>query len=247
MDSVVTLSISSNIATVQMADRQARNTFSKGLVQGLIETFQKINSDPELKVVVIHGYDTYFCCGGTQDELLKIVSGTITFDDLAFYRVLLDCPLPTIAAMQGHAIGGGLAVGSFADMMVLAEESMYSTNFMKYGFTPGMGATYLIPKKFGESLGNEMLFTARNYHGSTLKARGVSMDVVKRSEVIAKAQEIAQELSSKPRESLILLKEHLSKKIKAELSIVIEQELAMHSKTFAQAEVKVRIETLFGK
>ena len=51
--------------------------------------------------------------------------------------------------MQGHGIGGGFVVGLFADFVILSRESVYSTNFMKYKFTPGMGATYIVPKKIG--------------------------------------------------------------------------------------------------
>lgn len=247
MNSCVTLNIVQGIATVQLIDRQARNTFSQTLIQGLLQTFKVINSHPEVKVVVIHGYDNYFCCGGTQEELLKIFSGEVSFVDLEFYRLLLDCPVPTIAAMQGHAIGGGLALGCFADIIILGEECVYSTNFMKYGFTPGMGATYTIPRKFGENLGYEMLYNAKNYHGKVLKDRGISLEVVKKNEVVPTAMEHAQELSRKTRTSLIVLKQHLTQKIKEDLPSIIEKELTMHRLTFVESEVKERIETLFGK
>ena len=82
-----------------------------------------------------------------------------------------------ISAMQGHALGGGLAFGCFADIIVMGVECIYSANFMKYGFTPGMGATYIIPRKFGEVLGTEMLLTAKNYYGSELKERGASAKI----------------------------------------------------------------------
>lgn len=99
------------IAVVEMADHTYRNTFSQPLSEGLVHTFEAIQQNPNVKVVVIHGYDNYFCCGGTQEELLKIFEGEIKFNDLAFYRVLLDCEIPTISAMQGHGIGDGLAFG----------------------------------------------------------------------------------------------------------------------------------------
>ncbi|MBA3720788.1 MAG: enoyl-CoA hydratase/isomerase family protein [Parachlamydiaceae bacterium] len=243
----VTLEITEGVAIVQLADKEARNTFSHSLIKGLIETFKAIETDSRIKVVVIHGYDNYFCCGGTQEELLKIFDGKITFVDLNFYRLLLDCPVPTIAAMQGHAIGGGLALGCFADIILLAEESIYSTNFMKYGFTPGMGATYTIPKKFGESIGHEMLFTAKNYQGGVLKNLGVPLEILKKKEVIAKALTCAEEIARKPRDSLIILKKHLTRQIREEIPKIIEQELEMHRLSFSQQEVKHRIETLFGQ
>ncbi|MCB0191364.1 MAG: enoyl-CoA hydratase/isomerase family protein [Anaerolineae bacterium] len=234
------------IAVVAMEERTYRNTFSKPLIEGLMRAFDQIGRNPTVKVVVLHGYDNYFCCGGTKEELLNIYEGKIKFTDLAFYRLLLDCEVPTISAMQGHALGGGLAFGCYADMMVIAEESLYSANFMKYGFTPGMGSTYIIPRKFGALLGNELLFSANNYHGGVLRERGVPARVVTKREVITTALALARDLADKPMVSLKLLKAHLTQSIKAKLPAIIEQELAMHEISFAQPEVRDRIETLFG-
>jgi polyketide biosynthesis enoyl-CoA hydratase PksI len=233
------------IAEVTMEEKTYRNTFSSALIHDLQNTFSTLN--PETKVVVIHGYENYFCCGGTQEELIKISEGKMNFADLAFYRLLLDCPIPTISAMQGHALGGGLAFGCYADIIIMAEESFYTTNFMKYGFTPGMGATYIIPLKLGLALGTEMLFSAENYQGSELKQRGVSPLIVKKQEVISTALTLAQSLAEKPLVSLQLLKKQLSTKIKEELPLVIEKELAMHEVTFKLPEVKENIAKLFGK
>ncbi len=246
MSSVVTWTLEEGLAVVQLMDRGSRNTFSRALIQGLMETFQAINTCEEVKVVVIHGYDNYFCCGGTKEELLNLQSGTITFADLAFYRLLLDCPMPTIAAMQGHAIGGGLAFGCYADLMVLGEECIYSTNFMKYGFTPGMGATYMLPKKFGETIGHELLYSAETYSGGVLKTKGVPIPIVRKKDVLSLAIQTAKQLADKPRHSLKLLKAHLTQEIQRKLPEIIEQELAMHRETFTHPDVKSRIEALFG-
>lgn len=246
MSKVVTLDYpEAAIAEVTLKDHTYHNTFSPELMEGLISVFSSLH--PETKVVVIHGYDNYFCCGGTKDELIELTEGTKTFLDLAFYRLLLDCEIPTIAAMQGHAIGGGLAFGCYADLIVMSEESLYSTNFMKYGFTPGMGATYIIPKKLGEALGHEMLYTALNYHGKELKQRGALVKIVKRNDVIPTAFSIARDIADKPLISLKLLKKHFTEKIKTELPIIIDKELAMHAKTFILPEVKERINKSFGK
>lgn len=247
MTSVVTCTQpEEGIAVVQMEDRASHNTFSQELIDGLVDTFSAIANNPSLKVVLIHGYDSYFCCGGTKEELVNLTTGNVTFADLAFYRVLLDCELPTIAAMQGHAIGGGLAFASYADVMIMSKEAIYSANFMKYGFTPGMGATYMVPKKFGDTIGQELLYTADTYYGAVLKEKGIPIPVLPKDEVIAKGMEMAKQLAEKPRNSLKLLKAHLTKPIKKDLPDIIEAELNMHALTFAQPEVKERIDTLFG-
>lgn len=235
------------VGIVVMEEREARNTFTKKFIQNLKDAFAHIDKSEDIKVVVVHGFDNYFCCGGTQQELLDILDGSIQFTDLQISELFLRCKVPVIAAMQGHALGGGLVLGSYADILVLGEECIYSTNFMKYGFTPGMGGTYIIPKKFGESLGNEMLLTAKSYRGKELKERGVPFQVVSKDQVIEEALKNAHELADKPRLSLIVLKEHLSRTIRKELPQVVEEELSMHETTFAQPGIRERITKMFGQ
>jgi 4-carboxy-3-alkylbut-2-enoyl-[acp] decarboxylase len=158
----------------------------------------------------------------------------------------LECDIPVISAMQGHGIGGGFVMGLFSDFVVLSRESIYTANFMKYGFTPGMGATYMIPLKLGVSLGQEMLLRACNFRGEELEKRGVPYPVVPRDKVVSHAMVVARDLVQKPRLSLITLKKHLVEQHRQELPKVIEKEIAMHDKTFHQQEVKDRIVELFG-
>lgn len=129
--------------------------------------------------------------------------------------------------------------------MILAEECYYAFNFMKYGFTPGMGATHIGVKKFGEVMAYEMFYSGRNYQGKELKERGVLLKTVPQNEVIDLALEIAESLAEKPRLSLVTLKQHLIRPILQALPQIIEQEIAMHDITFTTQEVSARIEKLF--
>lgn len=243
---VIKLGIKDRIAVIAIEEREFKNTLSKQLMDGLINAFEEIHNNSEIRVVVIHGYDNYFCCGGTKEELFGLAHGKIKFSDMPFYDLALRCEIPVISAMQGHALGAGLAFGCYADIIVMGEECIYSANFMKYGFTPGMGATYIIPEKFGTLLGAEMMFRAENYFGRDLKQRGVQAKIVPKKDVISTAMKIAEDLADKPLLSLKLLKENQSRKIRSELADTIANELKMHEITFFQPEVIKRIETLFG-
>lgn len=248
MSSVVHLAYPDpRIAVIEMADRGHSNQFTHALVEGLAKCIAAAQANPQARAVVVHGYESIFCTGGTRDELLGIFDGKIHFDDVPLYRIFLDCELPVISAMQGHALGGGLIMGLFADLVILAEESLYSANFMKYGFTPGMGSTLVLPEKFGPVLASEMLFTARGYHGGDLARRGVGFPVLKRSEVIPAALRMAGDLAEKPLPSLKLLKRRLTESLSARLPAAVKAELEMHKISFAQPEIRERIQSLFGQ
>jgi 4-carboxy-3-alkylbut-2-enoyl-[acp] decarboxylase len=235
------------VALLVMQDREHKNTFSPELMSGLHGAFRRIAACERYRAVILTGYDSYFCSGGTQEALAELQEGKANFADGNLYSLALDCEIPVIAAMQGHGIGGGFVFGLFADFVVLSRESIYTTNFMKYGFTPGMGATYILPDKLGSSLAQEMLLSARNYRGEELAKRGVPFAVLPRTDVLAHARELATDIAQKPRLSLVTLKTHLVRRTRQELPEVIARELAMHDVTFHLPEVKARIRDLFGR
>ena len=255
MEDVIQLIKEDAVGIVVLQEKEYKNTFTPRFVRGLKVVFETIHHDPEIKVVMVHGYDNYFCCGGTKEELIGLYEGInreegqerSQFTDSNFHDLLLRCEVPVIAAMQGHALGGGLAFGCFADIIIMGEQCLYNAIFMKYGFSPGMGSTYIIPKKLGEVLGTEMLLSARNYYGGELKERGAPVKIVMKQDVINTGMEIARDLAEKPLLSLKVLKKHFTQHIRAELPQAISEKLEMHRITFAQPEVRRRIETLFGK
>jgi len=247
-DDVIDLcEIEPGILRIRMQDKVNKNTFTQELSRGLIRAIETVAANESLKVVILTGYDTYFASGGTQADLLTLQEGNGKFSDNNIYGLALDCKIPVISAMQGHGIGGGFVMGLFADFVILSRESVYTTNFMKYGFTPGMGATMIVPRKLGLALGTEMLLLARRYRGEELKQRGITFPVYPRAEVMEQALEMARELAEKPRISLITLKDQLMRSLREELPEVVKQEVAMHDKTFHLPEVRENIRSLFGK
>ena len=244
--SVTLQTIGQGIVQMTMEDRETRNAFSPRLVQDLVHAFEDVGRRDDCKVVVLTGYDSFFSTGGTREGLLALQSGRGTFADTNIYSLPLECPVPVISAVQGHALGGGFVLGLYADFVLLSRESVYTTNFMEYGFTPGMGATLVVPMKLGTALGHEMLLAAQTYRGQELKDRGVPFAVYPRDQVLDKAIEMARRLADKPRLSLVTLKEHLTATLRRELPTVVAQEVVMHEKTFRQAGVRERIEKLLA-
>ncbi|MFD3478751.1 polyketide synthase [Streptomyces sp. NPDC058695] len=244
--SVVRLSWEGPVAVVTMDDPGGRNTFSAGLTSGLVDSIEQAAADPRTRAVVVEGRPELFCAGGTQRELVNFARGNGSFDTDDFFRVFARCPLPVIASVQGHAIGGGLVLALYADFAVFSERSMYAGNFMKYGFTPGMGASYLFPSRFGRELGTEMLFTARNYRGAELRERGAPVRVVPHQDVPGTARELALSMTGAPRASIELLKRELAVPLLAATGEAVAREAALHRTSFRLPEVMERIVGAYG-
>jgi acyl transferase domain-containing protein/enoyl-CoA hydratase/carnithine racemase/acyl carrier protein len=236
------------VALIRMCERDHKNTFTEAFMRGLLEAFAVIRNTPAFKAVVLTGHDSYFACGGTKDGLEELQRGATRFTDLKIYSLPLECKLPVIAAMQGHAIGAGWSLGMFCDQALFSAESVYHSNYLWFGFTPGAGATLVFPERLGDELGREVLFTAREYKGRELAERSVGLTVLPSSEVLPRALAIAHQLARAPRERLIQAKASMAQGLLARLDAVFARELAMHEKTFiGNARVKERIGQLFGQ
>jgi acyl transferase domain-containing protein/enoyl-CoA hydratase/carnithine racemase/NAD(P)-dependent dehydrogenase (short-subunit alcohol dehydrogenase family)/acyl carrier protein/phospholipid N-methyltransferase len=235
------------VAVIGMEDREATNLFSRELIGGLKEAFARVEQLPGGKVVVLTGYDQYFATGGTQETLLAIQSGKTRFTDEKVFQLPMDCSLPVIAAMQGHAIGGGWSLGMFADVILASEESHYCSPYMAYGFTPGAGATLIFPAKIGHDLGRETLLRAREVSGREVKERGSSQTVLPRRAVVPAAMELARRMARQPRRLLENLKHQWTADLRRAREETYRRELQMHDQTFVgQAETLERIQTRFA-
>lgn len=234
------------VAVICMEDRVAKNAFSPALVADLRDAYRTVQGQPRYRVIVLTGYDNYFCSGGTKDELMAIHAGALRFCDLPVFDLALRCELPVVSAMQGHAVGGGLVMGLYADFSILGRECLYTANFMNFGFTPGMGATLMLPLRLGATLGQEMLYSGESYRGGELQERGCPLRVVPKKDVVAVALQLASTLAAKPRLALVTLKQHLARLVREQLDDTIRRELAMHEQTVHQPEVAERIAAHFG-
>jgi enoyl-CoA hydratase/carnithine racemase len=112
------------------------------------------------------------------------------------FLTLLDVEVPTIAAMQGHAIGGGLGLAVVCDLRVASRDSRYGANFVRLGLHPGMATTYLLPRLLGVPRGVELLLTGRIVTGEEAAALGLVHYAVAADRVLEKAYALAREVAS---------------------------------------------------
>jgi len=234
------------VVLLRMVERIDKNCFTDALMDGLVAAFDAIATLDQAKAVVLTGFDGYFACGGTRSGLQSLQQGATSFTDRKIYSLPLACPLPVIAAMQGHAIGAGWSLGLFCDRSIFATEGVYHSNYLWYGFTPGAGATLIFPARLGDALGREVLFTAREYRGRELAEKHSGLTVRPAAQVLDHALALAHGLARQPRSRLLDLKAQATRPLAERLETVFAEELAMHAKTFVgNARVQERIEQMF--
>ncbi|WP_446040219.1 SDR family NAD(P)-dependent oxidoreductase, partial [Streptomyces sp. SID1121] len=221
------------IALVVM--RTSSNMFTEETVRGLEAAFAELSADDNVRAVVLTGAGPAFSMGGTPEALERLAGGRGSFTDVPFlYEGLLSCDRPVIAALSGHASGGGLMFGLHADMVLMAREGMYAASFLKYGFTPGMGATYVLERRFGRSLATEMFYTGRPFSGAELERRGAQVTFLPRDEVLPAALDLARTIASRPTRPVRALKRELADRTLGELNAVITREAALHRRVLGK-------------
>ena len=248
-DTVVRMKLTSEpsgVSFLKMDDAQGRNIFSPEFIAEFLQALDLLEHERRTKALVLCGLEDVFCGGAEKQALLDLCEGKAAVRDLVICERLLDVPFPVIAAMEGHAIGGGLAVGFCCDIVIAARESRYGAVFMSLGFTPGMGCTTLLAELVGPFVANEMMYTGKRFRGSELEGRGTNINyILPRAEVMNRARDIAEQVAEKDARSLALLKHALGVRKKKLLVDARLQEDLMHRISFAFPETRQTILELY--
>lgn len=241
--------ITDEICVLHLNYTEQKNMFTKLFLSCISEKLSQVKQDKRLKALIVTGYGNIFSMGGSKEELMSLANGDNEFSDAdgaVIYSGFAELDIPVISAIQGYAFGGGLIFGLYGDIVILSNQGSYSANFMKYGFTPGLGSTFLLRHKLGDLLANEMMYTAHIYTGKELSTRCTGVIFEDQEDVMTRAVSIAREIAGKTSRSLAVLKHGLGQKYRDDLKAAIELELEMHRETITTAESRQRIDRLIS-
>ncbi|MEP6548673.1 MAG: polyketide synthase [Gammaproteobacteria bacterium] len=198
------------ILILEFRDVPGHNALTAHSERQLFDALSAVRRHAEVKVVILTGLPDVFCSGASRESLDALLSGERAHLDLLLPRAVLEIPVPTIAAMEGAAIGGGFAFGLCADMVLMAEESRYGMNFVDYGLTPGMGTTKVLEHVLTPAIAHELMYTGEFRRGCEFRGSSGVNAILPRKLVMARALDLARRIADKPRPTLETLKAVLS-------------------------------------
>jgi enoyl-CoA hydratase/carnithine racemase len=190
------------VALVTLDNPGQRNAMSEQMTASWVATVDGLRTDPTVRVVVVTGEGSAFCSGGDTSWIVSEPDATV--DKLrtrmvAFYRAWLSIrslEVPTIAAVNGAAIGAGLCLALACDIRYAAASARLGAPFVRLGMHPGMAATWLLPEAVGPAAARDLLLTGRTVDADEALRLGLVSRVVDdatfRDEVIASAAGIAE-------------------------------------------------------
>jgi polyketide biosynthesis enoyl-CoA hydratase PksI len=238
---VTTDRLEEGIYRLRLDDPEQGNRLTAALCADLLEALADLAVKSDLRVLLLQGTRAVFCAGASREALERISTGAFEVRELELPARVLGFPVPVVAALEGHAVGGGLILALCADVVVASESSRYGVNFTDLDFTPGMGATALLPALAGHGFAAEMMLTAKLYKGRELAGRGLFQHVVAPRQVEPVALEIARRIAEKPKHVVELVKETLAAPRLRALEAALDREQKMHRDCFSRPGIAASI------
>jgi 2-(1,2-epoxy-1,2-dihydrophenyl)acetyl-CoA isomerase len=201
-DGAVVYDCQDGIAVVTMARPDTRNALSVSLLAGLIDACDKAVEDGA-KALVLTGAGRTFCAGGDLAGVHTALDGDIDLEVGAlvdqlhdFISTLKSLPMPTVAAVNGVAVGAGVAVALACDVRVVGRSVAFVTGYVAVGASPDGGASYHLARSLGAPQALASLVTNRRFNAAELRTAGLADEVVDDAEVCDVARGFARKLSA---------------------------------------------------
>lgn len=235
------------IVTLTLNAPEARNALtSQAQWDAVVAACERVQADPAVKVVILTGAGSAFCAGGNVKDFrdkrgLAAGSGMDVRDNyrrgiqripLAFHR--LD--VPTIAAVNGPAIGAGCDLACMADIRIASEKASFAESFVKLGLIPGDGGAWLLQRVVGYARAAEMSFTGETVDAQAALAMGLVSRVVPHETLLAEATALAERIAANPGQALRMTKRLMREAQTSRLDSILELSAAYQALTHGSAE-----------
>ncbi len=241
---LVKTDIRDRVAVVTLNDPTRRNAMSLAMAEGLVTTFRGLESSPDVGAVVLTGTPPAFSAGAdlddleqaTRDSLLQIYEG---------FLVVARFSLPTIAAVNGPAVGAGLNLALACDIRVAARSARFESRFLDLALHPGGGHTWMLRQLLGPQGSAAVVLCGESLDGDEAVRRGLAWSSVDDESVLDEALSLATRATAAPNEMVRTLKATLrAMSAVADHDDAVKRELEPQLWSIDQPAFRERIEAL---
>ncbi len=242
---------SDGIVTLTLNAPDERNALSnQSQWDEVVAACERVACDQSVKAVILTGAGSAFCAGGNVKDMRdkKGIAGGTPFEISEGYRrgiqriplALYNLDVPTIAAVNGAAIGAGCDLACMCDIRIASTKAKFAESFVKLGIIPGDGGAWLLPRVIGMSRAAELTFTGDTIDANEALRIGMVSRVVAPEELIKEAQALATRIAANPAPALRMAKRLMREGQHMRLDSLLEmsasfQAIAHHTKEHDQA------------
>ncbi|MBN9408718.1 MAG: enoyl-CoA hydratase/isomerase family protein [Burkholderiales bacterium] len=179
------------------------NALDLALRRALAGAFARLDSDPSARAIVIAGGERAFCAGADLQEYVDATPVEVEARRLgALWDAIARCRKPVIAAVRGHALGGGCELAMHADIVVAGEGASFGQPEVMIGLMPGGGATQRLPRLIGKHQAMRLMLLGEPVDAAEALRLGLVSEVVPDADVEGRAFAIAARLARGPQHAI---------------------------------------------
>jgi enoyl-CoA hydratase len=200
---LVLVHVDHRVAVITINDPDRRNAVTFEISAALRAAVDAAEANTDVHALIVTGAGKAFCAGAnltalgeaTEDGLRVIYDG---------FLAVANCTLPTIAAVNGAAVGAGLNLALAADIRVAGPHALFDPRFQKLGIHPGGGATWMLQRAVGPQVARASLLFGMSFDAETAVRHGLALKVAE--DPVAAARELAAGPAAAPREVVLATK-----------------------------------------
>jgi len=199
-----------SIAMLRISRPEKRNALTRASVRQLREALRELGTRPDLRVIVFSGDSSAFCAGADFSVFSDMGSypmreRKLMIDEFMDLGIELEeHPLPSIAAVSGAAVGGGMELTLACDLIVASPNARFGSVFVRHGLLPDMGGTYRLSRRVGSGRARDLMLTGRQIAGAEAATMGLVDRLVDQPE--ATALDMAREMATRSPMSVSLIR-----------------------------------------
>ena len=210
------------VLTITLNRPEVLNAFVPMMGQELLQAFHQAEDDEGVGCVVLTGAGRGFCSGadvrGFQAEIQKGTAGSTQPESESSCQLVFNLKKPTIAAVNGPAVGLGFTLTLPFDIRIASERARFGAIFVRVGLIPEFGSTFLLPRLVGLAKAKELALLGRMIDAQEALDIGLVSKVMPHEELMAHTMSLATSLAEGPTHTLGLAKEAMQQGLVSDLA-----------------------------
>lgn len=231
----ILVDVQEHIALITLNRPQKLNAYTSLMGDELTHAYTTLGKDDEVRVIIMTGAGRGFCSGADvgavfqkqineQGQSAAPKAPQIVHPRSGLHYALYNCQKPTIAAINGAAVGIGLTLTLLQDIRLMAEEASMGAIFARMGLMPELGSTFMLPRLVGLAKALELTYTARVVKAKEALEIGLVNQIVPGEGLLAAAKEMAGQIAALPPLALAVAKRALYQGVENDFDAAVQTE-----------------------
>jgi enoyl-CoA hydratase/carnithine racemase len=234
------------VAIITLNRPEKKNVINRQLSRELIKAFDEAEKDVDVGAVILTGGSECFCAGADLSEVQTVESGEPPVEPGMMEKIRY-LPKPTIAAIGGHCVAGGLELAMACDIRIASETARIGDGHIKMGLIGPAGGVAILPRLVGAGMGKELVFTGDFIDGNEACRIGLANHVYPKDKFLNEALELANRIVKNPPTALRLSKRAIDVGLQMNESEAVHYSVLCQEEVLASAEFKERVAKFLKK